>query len=127
MSSGRLALSTPSEEYPFLLHFSGCHFLPRGFGVWLTRTVIVLHPVLEESLSASYLRIQFRKRKNGGKRDFFWTVEAIGVCVIIHTMESFEFVCLHGRCMDAIYCGNLKSFPHTCLFPLGLSSMSYFG
>ncbi|EDR01350.1 uncharacterized protein LACBIDRAFT_333398 [Laccaria bicolor S238N-H82] len=48
----------------FLLHFSGCHALPRSFGVSLTRTVTVLHPVLKESLSASY-------RKGGGKREIF--------------------------------------------------------
>ena len=36
-------LAHPRKSIHFL-HFSGCHFLPRGFGVSLTRTVIVVHP-----------------------------------------------------------------------------------
>lgn len=55
----------------FLLHFSGCHALPRSFGVSLTRTVTALHPVLKESLSASYVSIEVQKRKGGGKREIF--------------------------------------------------------
>ena len=128
LSSGRLALSTPSEEYPFLLYFSGCHFLPRGFGVSLTRTVIVLHPVLKESFSASYLRIQFRKRKGGGKRDFF--LDCWGnrrMCDYPH--NGIIRIRLPPRLM---YGCNLlwqrQALPSAGLsFPLGLSCISYFG